>query len=182
MRAQAVSHPTDAGSRCLEAQICALVAAVASLHEVFRQLLELAGKKLSAMRAADAEALQQCATDEGGVLQILFERERQRDAAIACLAQGLQWGDAGSPRLSQIAERLPEPFSSRLRAKIAGLRQTASELQQKNRLAATVAHNLHKHIRAVFEDIASVNQESVVYGPNGKHEQRNKKSWVDAVG
>ncbi|MFQ5806196.1 MAG: flagellar export chaperone FlgN [Phycisphaerae bacterium] len=163
-------------------QVRDLLATVTSLHELLKQLLELAGRKLAAMRSADAGALQQCAADEGGVLQALFEREKQRDAVLARLAQSLHWRADCRPRLSEIAERLPEPFSSRLRAKIVGLRQTAGELRHKNQLAAAVARNLHAHIRAVFEDVAKVNQESVVYGPSGKHEQRNKKTWVDAVG
>ena len=179
---QTVTNPTNTDTGCLEAHFRDLLAALTSLHELLKQLLELAGKKLAAMRVADADTLQQCAAEEGGVLQTVFERGRERDAALARLAQSLHWRDAGHRRLSEAAERLPEPFSSRLRAKIVGLRETANELQQKNQLAATVARNLHKHIRAVFDDVASVNQESVVYGPSGKHEQRNKRTWVDAVG
>jgi hypothetical protein len=94
----------------------------------------------------------------------------------------MRWNSSARLRLSEIAEKLPEPHSSRLRAKTAGLRQTAEELRRENRVAAEVAQHLHKHIRAVFEDIARVNQESVVYGPSGKHEQRTNKTWVDAVG
>jgi len=182
MRVRTVTTSTGGQPSCLEDPVRDLLGTVTSLHELLKQLLQLAGKKLAAMRAADADALQQCAADEAAVLQALFEREKQRDALLARLAQSLQWREAGHPRLSAFAERLPEPFSSRLQAKIAGLRQTAQELRQKNQLAATVARNLHKHIRTVFEDVAKVNQESVVYGPSGKHEQRNMKTWIDAVG
>lgn len=179
---QIVSDPTDTEPRGLDAQVDELLATLTSLHEMLRQLLELAGRKLAAMRAADTEALRQCAADEGGILRALFEREKQRDAVLARLAQSVQWHEARHARLSEIAERLPEPFSSRLRAKTAGLRRTADELRQKNQLAATVARNLHKHLCAVFDDVANVNQESVVYGPNGRHEHRNQMTWVDAIG
>ena len=171
--------PLDAAG---QAQIDELLDALSALHELLNQLLELARAKLAAMRAADAPGLQRCAARECGVLERLFERERHRDAVLARLAQSLQWDATGPPRLSEVATKLPEPFSSRLRAKTAGLRQTANELRRENRLAAEVAQHLHKHIRAVFEDIARVNQESVVYGPNGRHENRTSKTWVDAVG
>jgi hypothetical protein len=168
-----------------QAQIDELLDALSALHELLKQLLELARAKLAAMRAADAPELQRCAARECGVLERLFERERRRDAVLARLAQSLHWDSTGPPRLSEVAAKLPDPFSSRLRAKTAGLRQTANELRRENRLAAEVAQHLHKHVRAVFEDIediARVNQESVVYGPNGRHEHRTSKTWVDAVG
>lgn len=179
---QTVTEPVSRETQPLEAQVSELLATLTAAHELLRRLLELAGDKLAAMRRADTEALQRCAVEESEVLQRMFERERHRHALLARLAQSLQWRDASQVTLLDILARLPEPFSSRLRAKTAGLRQSAAELQEKNRLAAAVARNLHMHIRAVFDDVASANQESVVYGPNGQHEQRNTKSWVDAVG
>lgn len=177
-----VANSPDREPGCLETRFDELLAAVTGLHELLKQLLELATSKLAAMRAADTDALQRCAANESAVLQRLFEQEKERDAAIARLAQGLPPGGTGPPRLSELAQRLGEPFSSRLRAKTAGLREVATALQEKNRLAAAVARNLHTHICAVFDDVAKVNQESVVYGPSGKHEQRSKRTWVDAVG
>jgi hypothetical protein len=55
-------------------------------------------------------------------------------------------------------------------------------LEEKNRLVAAVAHGLHAHVRGVFTDLASANQETVVYGRSGRHDQRVTRSWVDAVG
>jgi hypothetical protein len=179
---QIVTTPADAESSRLAARLNDLLATLSSSHELLKQLLELAGRKLAAMRSADTETLQQCAADESEVLRLMFENEQERDAVLARLAQSLHWRDSRAPSLTDITARAPEPFSSRLRAKTTGLRQIAAALKEKNRLAAAVARNLHKHIRAVFDDVARVNQESVVYGPNGRHEQRSKQSWVDAVG
>lgn len=164
------------------ALVADLLASLDDMHDSLRQLLELARQKLAAMRAADTAELKQVAERECEALQTLFGREQQRDAAIARLAQSLHW-TAGAPmRLSEIANRLFEPFCSRLRAKTEGLRETASALQQKNRVAAGVARGLHNHIRAVFEEVARANQETVGYGPDGRHEQHQTESWVDAVG
>jgi len=182
MQTQPVNNPTDAESHGLEAPARDLLDTLTALGELLTQLLGVAGRKLAAMRAAEAKTLQQCAAEEHGVLQELFERERQRDAVLARLAQSLHWPDSRRVSLSEVAQRLPEPFSSRLRARIAGLRTVAVALKEKNRLAAAVARNLHQHLRAVFEDLAQANQETVGYGPNGKHEQRNRQAWVDAVG
>lgn len=164
------------------AAIESLLGVVGALHDLMRQLLELAKEKLVALRTADAEDLHACATRECRVLERLFAREKERDAVLARLAQSLPASGASAPRLSVIAEQIPEPFSSRLRAKIAGLRQTAEELRQKNRLAAEVARSLHKHLRAIFSEIAGVNQETLVYGPGGREEPRATRTWVDAVG
>jgi hypothetical protein len=182
VQARIVTPPTVMEAEGVDAQVGELLETLSELHELLKQLLELARAKLVAMRTADTAALQRCAARECGVLELLFERERRRDAVLARLAQSLHWSGSARPRLSETAEKLPEPHSSRLRAKTAGLRQTATELRRENRVAAEVAQQLHKHVRAAFEDIAQVNQESVVYGPSGKHEQRTNRTWVDAVG
>jgi hypothetical protein len=181
-RMHVISRPDDAGLPSLEGQANELLEVLSLLHTMLQRLLELAGVKLSAMRTADAAALQRCAAQECDVLARLFEEEGRRDAVLARLAQSLPGEELRGARFSDIAERLPEPFGSRLRARTAGMRRTVEELRRRNRLAAEVARHLHDHIRAVFEDVARVNQESVVYGPSGKHEQRTKQSWVDAVG
>lgn len=172
----------DGGAADLPAQIETLLRSTTALHALLSRLSELATEKLAAMRTADAAALQACAVRECETLERLFAREQERDAVLARLAQSLHWQAPAPPRLSEIAEKIAEPFSSRLRAKIAGLRQTAEELQRKNRLAAEVARHLHKHLRAIFEEIAGVNPETVVYGPDGQQEPRATKTWVDAVG
>ena len=166
----------------LEAQFEELLAVVSAMHEMLKQLLELAQDKLAAMRGADAAELQRCAVEECGVLERLFAQECRRDAVLARVAQSLPGEYPPQARLSEIAERLPEPFCSRLRARTAGMRRTIDELRRRNRVAAEVARHLHEHIRAVFEDVARVNQQSVVYGPSGRHEQRTKETWVDAIG
>jgi hypothetical protein len=173
---------SDARSADQSAMLEALLQVVSSIHDVMKQLLELATEKLAAMRAADAAGLQACAARECAALERMFGQEQERDAVLARAAQSLRWEGPLPPRLSEIADRISEPHCSRLRAKIAGLRQTAVELQGKNKLAAEVARHLHKHLRAIFEEIAGVDQERAVYGPHGQPEQRATKTWVDAVG
>ncbi len=182
MRITASSEPDRVGAREPAPQVDELLELLSSLQDLLRQLTDLAETKLQAMREADVEGLHRCAARECQVLERLFEREQSRDAVLARVAQALRYEPDSRPRLAEVAEKLAEPHSSRLRAKIAGLRHVSTELRQKNRLAAEVARHLHQHIRAVFEDLAQVNRESVVYGPNGQHEQRINKTWVDAVG
>ena len=159
-----------------------LLVVAGELHAVLKQLLGVATDKLQAMRSADTSALYQCAAQEGRLLHAMFEREKQRNAVIARLAQELHWETEGPPRMSEVAARLPAPYGPRLQATTEGLRETTTALREKNKLAARVARNLHKHIRAVLDEVASANQEALGYGPSGKHEQVNTKSWVDAVG
>ena len=155
---------------------------LAGLQSLLRQLLELAGQKLSAIRAANADEVQGCTACEADRLEQVHRLEQQRTAILARWAQGVPATGHKRLCLSEVADTFPEPFSSALRARNAALRQIAVELQEKNRLVANVARHLQSHIEAIFSDLARANQESVVYGPKGRHEQRNVRSWVDAVG
>jgi flagellar biosynthesis/type III secretory pathway chaperone len=155
---------------------------LADLHQVLRRMLETAREKLAAIRVADTDALQACAVRETDLLQQVMRAEQQRTAILARLAHSVPTLDPKSIRLSELAGQFPEPFSSILRARSEALRRVATELQQKNQLLAHVAHHLQSHIRAVFAELAKVNQESVVYGPRGQHDARNARSWLDAVG
>ena len=98
------------------------------------------------------------------------------------LSQELHQPELTKLQLGEIAGYLPEPTASAIRARSMALREMAQTLKRKNRLAAQVAQDLQTHIRGIFAELAKVNQEQVVYGPRGNHEQTSTRSWVDAVG
>ena len=155
---------------------------LAALQGLLKRLLEMAGDKLTAIRAADADELQGCTALETDLLEQVKRVGQERAAVLARAAQCVPVADPKTIRLSELAGHWPEPFSSVFRARNEALRKLAADLQEKNRLVASVARHLQSHIRAVFAELAKVNQESVVYGPKGQHYQRNVRSWVDAVG
>jgi flagellar biosynthesis/type III secretory pathway chaperone len=155
---------------------------LASLHTLMKQLAELAGEKLAAMRRADTATLDRCTAREAELVKTVFGSEAKRKALLARIAQSLHLPQPERAKLGEIAERLPEPSASALRARNAALREIAAELQQKNRLAAKVAQNLQSHIRGVFAELAGAAQETPVYGPRGQHEGRRPRCWVEAVG
>mgnify|MGYP005834947563 CR=1 FL=1 len=145
-------------------------------------LLQVAGDKLAALRQADTAALHHCAVREGELLHALFRDGPRRQAALARAAQGLHAAGPPTGWLTQVAEQAPEPWASRLRARTAGLRELAGELQRRNKLVAHVARQLQSHIRGVFAELAGAAQESTVYGPQGQQEHSHPRCWVDAVG
>jgi ribosome-binding protein aMBF1 (putative translation factor) len=156
-----------------------------SLSEFQRSLaalVELAGRKVSAMRAADAADLYACAREEGHLLEQAGAAEQRRQAIVARLAQTLRAERLRAAPLSEIADRFAEPHASAIRARSMGLRELARELGEKNHLAASVARNLHSHLRAVLSELARANLESLGYGPTGQREEIRTHSWVDAVG
>ncbi len=155
---------------------------VAALQALLRQFVELADRKLAAMRAGQAGALQECAAREDELLGEIECGHRRRQAALARLAQALRAPHLARARLSDVPEYLPEPSASLLRVRNAALQQIAATLQQKNRLAAQVAQHLQMHLRAVFAEVAKANQESVVYGPQGQHRHSIVRSCLDAMG
>jgi hypothetical protein len=174
--------PSGAARAALDAEARALAETLSELQPALRRLIELSERKLAALRRADTEGLTRCAQEEKELLQSVQLLERRRHAVLARLAQQLRWPPAAGATLSHIADRLHEPISSVIRARIAPLRDLASTLEKTNRLAASVARNLHQHLRALFADVARANQETVVYGPLGQPEMRTTRAWVDAVG
>lgn len=170
------------GEFMLNSAVESLLAVLSRLHEQLSALSILATAKLAALRGADADALLTGARSEQRMLEMLVADQQTRDAEIARLAQLLRLAATPLPRLTVIAEHLPEPHASKILAKSAGLRALSLELQKKNRHAADVARQLHKHVVAVFADIASAGRETVTYGRTGQHETGSATNWFDAVG
>jgi flagellar biosynthesis/type III secretory pathway chaperone len=161
----------------------ALIACLQELHGLIHQLADVADLKLAAMRKADPPGLHACAERENKLLQQVGRYEQQRGALLARLAQLMRIKDLRRTPLSEVANLFPEPESSALRARNAGLRHIAEQLQHKNHLAAEVAQQLQQHIRAIFNDLAEHTQERVVYGSNGKLSGNDKpRLLVDALG
>ncbi len=155
---------------------------LSSLQATLTSLSDLTDEKLAGLKAADTAVLHRCAAREADLLRQVFKDEQNRNAVLARLAQALQCTAPSPPRLAEIADRIPEPLASSLRARNAALKAVASELRRKNGLAAKVARNLQNHIRGIFADVASASQESLGYGPKGQHETSDSRSWVDAIG
>ena len=180
-RAPAVAK-SPPGTGGLAPRLRELGECLTALHAAMKTLGELAAEKLAGLRAADPAALERCARREEEVLREVFRGEQPRKAVLARVAQGLHMAEPARVRLPEVAERLPEPLASSLRARNAALRATVGDLQRKNRLAARVAQNLQSHIRGVFAEVARAAQESLVYGPQGQHEVGRPRSWVEAIG
>lgn len=174
--------PTDAAVPDITATARAFLAHLADLQEVLGQLANTATEKLAALRRADAAALQTLTVTETELLQTLFHTAQERGAVLARLAQALQCPDLSNVRLGEIADRLPEPHASALRARSTALRAMTDELQRKNRIAGQVAQNLQQHIHSVFEALRGADQSTVGYGPQGKPETTSGERWVNAVG
>ncbi len=159
-----------------------LLARLGELHVALKELTELATEKLAALRQADTAALERCAAREGALLTQMYREEPGRRATLARLAQSLRLAQPGPPRLERMAALLPEPLGSAVRARAAGLAELATELQQKNRLAATVARNLQSHLRGLFAELAGPEPQSRGYGPQGRETAGRPRTWVNAIG
>lgn len=174
--------PAPAESETLAQHTRTLLSALTALHERLVDLAQLALAKIGAMRAADVATLDSLAAREAAALESLQACDAQRRAILAGFAQHLPQLTRQAPRLGELADCLPAPLALQIRAKNEGLRSAARTLEEKNQLVAFVARSLHSHVRGVFADLARANQESVVYGRTGQHDQRVARSWVDAVG
>jgi len=166
----------------VQAAVEELCDSLGALYELLKTLAATAEQKLAAIRSADADQLQKCAAREMELLEQVTTVKRQRQAAIARLAQALQVPAGSELSICTLANRLGEPVASILRAKSRGLRELADRLQHVNAVAARAAQDLQAHVRAVFAEVAKANRDSAVYGPEGQHEQGQIRSSVEAVG
>ncbi|MBN2447191.1 MAG: flagellar export chaperone FlgN [Phycisphaerae bacterium] len=152
-------------------------------YELLSKLLALADDKLDAIRRADAKRLNQNTHSELKLLQQIAVNDQERNAVLARIAQALRRPELKQGRASEIAAALPEPTSSRLRARISGLREVALNLRKKNDLVARVARDLQTHIRDIFAEVAKSQMETAVYDACGQHERHAKpRMIVDALG
>lgn len=175
---------TDSRSRISpnEADGLALIGILGELQTLVMRLVECAEEKLRAIRCAGAEALQACVAREMLDLDELLAAERKRDAVVARIAQQLQQPGLRRASMTQVAEKFPEPLRSSIHARCMGLRQTAEKLQQKNRVAAEVAHGLQSHVRAVFGELAKAGRDTTTYAGNGRMRHTEKQLVIDALG
>ncbi|RMF75572.1 MAG: hypothetical protein D6744_13285, partial [Planctomycetota bacterium] len=128
MTTTATSTLHNASAGALHAE--ALHAALKELYSLLAELVELSQSKLAAMRAADADALQRIALRESRLLPELVDRQRRRDAVLARLAQSLHGLAPSAPSLTAAAEKLSEPWKSKITAKTEGLRALAEKLRR----------------------------------------------------
>lgn len=175
--ALASGEPAPAAAAVADLNTC-----LAELQGFLRRLADLAGEKLAAVRRADSRALQDLALTEQELVKQVLSAERERAAVLARVAQGLPNASHRPPTLTDIAAQVPEPAGSALRARGLALRATATELQQKNRVLASVARNLQEHVRGIFAAWAKSTQEALGYGASGQPAASACRSWVDAVG
>ncbi|MEP0848226.1 MAG: flagellar protein FlgN [Phycisphaerae bacterium] len=159
-----------------------LLGTLGDLREQLNTLIEMADRKLAAMRVADAQALHALAAEEGRLVREHYETDRRRRACVARLAQQLPVAGARPRTLTEVAGLVPEPDASRIRSHCEGLRRVAEMLQRKNRIVFRVARDLHTHIGAVVADVAMAQQEPAGYGPAGRELRRTRQLLVDAVG
>jgi len=155
---------------------------LATLHGLLVELVEQSRRKLDALRRADPAALDACTATEGELLRQVFAAAQGRAAVLARLAQALHVPDARALRLSAVADLVPEPLASTVRARCAAVAAEAGELQRKNRVAAEVARSLQEHLRGVFAELAAASREARGYGPEGRPAAGGARTWMDAVG
>lgn len=152
-----------------------------ALHGQLDELCDLAGQKLTAIRAADARGLHACTAAEHRLLGSVLGAHKT-PALPAQLAQHLQASAGTARRISELAADLPAPQASRIHARIARVREIAHELQRKNQVVAKVARSLQEHLRGVFAAAADALQDKDMYTRKGQSGGRPASTWIDAVG
>lgn len=144
------------------------------LEEILRSLMQehealgaLVHQKLAALRRADREAIGRCLEEENHRLQRIGELEKQRIRLVAALTQQLDPQARAPLKLSELAERIPEPGRSRLLGLRVRLRQTMQEVGERARVAQEASQVLLRHMQGLFRGLAAAVSGITVYGAGG---------------
>lgn len=130
-------------------------------------LLELAGRRREALRAADGRELAACVAAESEAVQRIAALDGAR-AALADRAVRMFGEPAdGRPTVTWIASRLGEPHEEAIVRTAAALRDAIGELMRINAVVREAAESLATHVRGVIRAVEQRLSHSGAYGRDG---------------
>jgi len=131
------------------------------------KLLELLRGSREAMREADASKVATLAQRENGLLQRIAELEKQRLQLAADLTLKLEPGASEPRRLTELAERLPEPSRGRLLVLRQQLRERIEQVRHASAAAKRVSSSLLQHMQGLVQTINVAMTGGGTYGREG---------------
>ncbi|MEK7710653.1 MAG: flagellar export chaperone FlgN [Planctomycetota bacterium] len=151
------------------------------LHDELFCVIE---SKIEAMRHADVAAIQAAAESEQVIVTRLKERDGFRNQLMEAIGQDLKLSAKAARALtvSQLAARLPEPERSLVVNAASKLQAVMAKSAQANRLAATVAREVVRHMKWVFAAVRPADAAPIGYTGRGLTVAIADASLFEAVG
>lgn len=161
-------------------QVIAMLGEMKALHD---ELCMVVKRKLDALRRADVDAIQSATAREDFLARRIHECDGMRKQVMELIAtsMGVARSHAREMTVSELADRVGEPASSRLVVLAAALRDRIRETAEANRVAALITQEMLKHFRHVYDVMATANQQPGVYTRSGSAAPRRAVSVFEAV-
>jgi hypothetical protein len=165
-------------------RVSELVRLLSQLQEMHTELLALIDSKISAMKAADLDAMRECNDKEQVLAAQLNERQGLRYQLMEEVGKqiGVAPEVARTMTVAQLSTRVPASQRKRLLDAGAGLRQAIAQVAQANRVAGVVSRDIVNHLRWVFAAVRPKGDDAVDYGHGGVLVARSATCLFDAVG
>ncbi|MCC7205405.1 MAG: flagellar export chaperone FlgN [Phycisphaeraceae bacterium] len=141
-----------------------------ALHKM---LLMALGRKHQAIRQSKTAEMEACCRQENQHLQAIGEAEKQRQTLVAELTLAIDPQAVAPMTLLQLAERLPEPWRSRLLMRRLELRELVEKTRTQSGIARKAAESLLRHVQGLVQTISQAVNGGAVYGASGAVPQRS---------
>ena len=137
------------------------------LHD---SLVETAQRKLQAMRRCDLQQMEDCLRREATLTATIRDRETARRRLMEAIGAdlGLSRVESQAMSVSQLAVRLDENRSLKLRAMARQLAAVLEEIARVNRAVTLFAREMLDHYRFVFNEVTKGFAEAPVYVSSGR--------------
>jgi flagellar biosynthesis/type III secretory pathway chaperone len=153
---------------------------IKELRDLHEQLLLAVRSKQKAMREGNMSGLESWSAREEFLTKKIQEVDDLRSRANTELGKFL--GFERSPKLSELAEKLPEPQRSKLLAIAGILRETSEKIRRANQVNEAVTREILNCYAQARQKMAAVQCDIGLYDPRGQKKLTRNISILDAVG
>ena len=150
----------------------ALVDILREQVEKYRALLEYSKKKQKILIANDIKTLEEILKEERKLIMQLTSLEHDRMLIVEKLSQAMEI-DLADLKLTEIADKAPEPFAEELRNIYAELNDLIGELDRLNRENSELVEQALKIVNFNLDILTDAPRE-VVYGEREENGAKNK--------
>ena len=133
-----------------------------------RELADACKQKLSAMRLADARAIEQCTSRERQLVEGIRRHEARRRAICDGLASRMGVPAGETCRLTRLAGAFPEPYASRALSLATSMKRSMNEIRQLNRVNEMVAREVNRSFGDALVAISEATTDNGTYARTGR--------------
>ncbi len=158
-----------------------LVLELEQLAALNRELVGACRAKLSAMRTADARAINDVGKREGRIIEAIRLHESRRREICDAVAARLGMAAGSVLRVSELARYLPQPYAGRVLALTASLKQSMAEIQRVNRINQAVSEQVQRCFGDALAAMSEANAGVRTYGRSGRFGRPARVSLFSAT-